>query len=111
MSWGPNRKIEVVLQQSLYLGSWWKIKKQQPVDVCGDFLDKQWQHISQEHNVYSYEVEIKAQSSQCKIRSFPWPKKARQYDVKVILTVFFYYKEIFDYEFLSQDQTVNRFLT
>ena len=54
--------------------------------------------------VYGYDVETKAQSSQWKYTESPRPKKARQVrsNVKVLLTVFFYYHSVVQQEFLPQ---------
>ncbi|UYV66795.1 hypothetical protein LAZ67_4002873 [Cordylochernes scorpioides] len=60
--------------------------------------------------VYGYDVETKAQSSQCKLPHEPKPKKARQVwsNVKVLLTVFFDCRGVVHLEFLPQDRTVNK---
>ena len=60
--------------------------------------------------VYGYDIETKAQSSQCKRPEEPRPKKARQVrsNVKVLLTVFFDCKGVVHHEFLPKDRTVNK---
>ena len=60
--------------------------------------------------VYGYGVETKVQSSQWVGKSSPRPKKARQCrtNVKVMLTVFFYWKGTVHHEFVPRGETVNK---
>ena len=60
--------------------------------------------------VYGYDFKTKSQSSQWRHSGSPRPKKARQVrsNVKVMLTVFFYFNEIVHHEFLPRGQTVNK---
>ncbi|UYV75720.1 hypothetical protein LAZ67_13001110 [Cordylochernes scorpioides] len=62
------------------------------------------------YDVYGYDVETKAQSSQWKLPHEPRPKKARQVrsNVEVLLTVFFDCRGVVHHEFLPQGRTVNK---
>ena len=62
--------------------------------------------------VYGYDVETKMQSSQWVGKGSPRPKKARmcRSKIKVMLTVFFYWKGIVHHEFVPAGQMVNQHL-
>ena len=65
---------------------------------------------SDESQVYGYDIEAKAQSSQWKRPDEPRPKKTRQVrsNVKVLLYVFFDCNDVVHHEFLSQGATFNK---
>ena len=93
-------------------------QKENRVDVCRQLLERAnddetfMQRIitGDESWVYGYDIETKVQSSQWIGKGSPRPKKARQSrsNVKVMLTVFFDFNGIVHFEFLHQDETVNR---
>jgi len=60
--------------------------------------------------VYGYDIETKMQSSQWRGREPPRPKKARmsRSKIKVMLVVFFDWKDIVRHEFVPCSQTVNK---
>jgi len=60
--------------------------------------------------LYGYDDETKVQSSQWMGKLSPRPKKVRQSrsNVKVMLTVFFYWKGIAHYDFVPRGETVNK---
>ena len=66
--------------------------------------------IGDESQVYRYDTESKAQSSQWKRPEEPRPKKPRQVllNVKVLLTVFFDCNDMVHQEFLPQGHTINK---
>ena len=64
----------------------------------------------EESRLYGYDIETKAQSSQCKCSEEPRPKKALQVwsNVKALITVFFDCNWVLHHEFLPQGRTVNK---
>ena len=60
--------------------------------------------------VYGYNVETKAQSSECVGQGSPRPKKARmsRSNMKVMMVVFFDWQGVIHYEFVPRGQTVNK---
>ena len=60
--------------------------------------------------VYGYDPEAKAQSSQWKHSTSPWPKRARKVrsNVKVMLTVFFDSRGVVHHKYAPQGQNINK---
>ena len=95
-------------------------KKQQRVTVCQDIIKRLEDDpdllgrvmIGNESWIFKYDSETKQQRRQWKSPASPRPKKARmsKSKVKVMLIAFFDIKGIVHFEFLPQDQTVNRYV-
>ena len=58
--------------------------------------------------VYSYEPEMKAQSSQWKSPGSPRPKKSGQSKIKTMSAVFFDWEGIVHHEYIFPGQTINK---
>ena len=79
--------------------------------MLSDYQDKLKCMITGDETwIYTYDPETTDQSSEYRVRGEPRPKKRRQSrsKIKVMLTVFFDYRGVVDYEFVPPDQTVNK---
>ena len=85
------------------------------VNICetmlSDYQDVMKRIITGDETwIYAYDPETADESSKYRAKGEPKPKKSRQSrsKIKVMLTVFFYYRGVVHSEFLPTGQTVNK---